>query len=266
MGGIWTTSLILSSWSWKGAEFKISHRMYYMNLPDSAGAMRITDLPFFPLKYHKEETEVRSKLIDRGKKYAECVKFAHMTYNGVAWGVDPMEQFKQTERYISSRVVIDHAMFARENPKWPEITEDTFPDNPCSCGSPTCQVDQKKSEDVAERAAHALIELEDEKRSIEDGDALLAPATVHGFALQEKVWVALRLDRLEVIEWNSEAYTRLEVEDSLKKSLQALVGGHRKHSPGHKSDFDDVIAGKGLGLVFLLSGEPGLGKTLTAGK
>jgi hypothetical protein len=30
--------------------------------------------------------------------------------------------------------------------------------------------------------------------------------------------------------------------------------------------FDDIIKGKGKGMVFLLHGEPGVGKTLTAGK
>jgi len=31
-----------------------------------------------------------------------------------------------------------------------------------------------------------------------------------------------------------------------------------------KDDFDDVISGKGKGIIMLLSGGPGIGKTLTA--
>jgi DNA polymerase III delta prime subunit len=37
----------------------------------------------------------------------------------------------------------------------------------------------------------------------------------------------------------------------------------------HEDDrlgFDDMIKGKGKGMVFLLHGEPGVGKTLTAGE
>lgn len=36
----------------------------------------------------------------------------------------------------------------------------------------------------------------------------------------------------------------------------------------HKDErlqFDDLIKGKGKGMIFLLHGEPGVGKTLTAG-
>lgn len=47
--------------------------------------------------------------------------------------------------------------------------------------------------------------------------------------------------------------------------IHALVQSHAKHDK-ENSDFDDIIAGKGLGLVFLLQGPPGLGKTLTAGR
>ncbi|KAK3334385.1 hypothetical protein B0H65DRAFT_593015 [Neurospora tetraspora] len=45
-----------------------------------------------------------------------------------------------------------------------------------------------------------------------------------------------------------------------KDMVEALVKGHKSKGVV----FDDVIAGKGQGLIFLLHGNPGLGKTLTA--
>jgi DNA polymerase III delta prime subunit len=36
-------------------------------------------------------------------------------------------------------------------------------------------------------------------------------------------------------------------------------------SPKIHEQVDDIISGKGKGLIFLLTGPPGLGKTLTAG-
>ncbi|PSN66514.1 P-loop containing nucleoside triphosphate hydrolase protein [Corynespora cassiicola Philippines] len=99
-----------------------------------------------------------------------------------------------------------------------------------------------------------------------DDQALRCPEVVGGFALQEKVWAEFRVDRLKQIEWNSEAYDRLEMDKELKGVIEALVAGHRQHSATnhHLPQFDDIIAGKGLGLSFLLQGPPGLGKTLTA--
>jgi hypothetical protein len=46
--------------------------------------------------------------------------------------------------------------------------------------------------------------------------------------------------------------------------IKALVNIHKKPRERNK-EFDNIIAGKGKGLIFLLSGPLGLGKTLTAG-
>lgn len=90
---------------------------------------------------------------------------------------------------------------------------------------------------------------------------MLCPGNVRGFALADKCWAEFRIDNLE---GNQEAYSRLEMDDEYKHVIRALVEAHRKHSKPDSEEFDDIIAGKGLGLVFLLQGDPGLGKTLTA--
>jgi ATP-dependent Lon protease len=49
--------------------------------------------------------------------------------------------------------------------------------------------------------------------------------------------------------------------DTKKRNLiHSLVKSHKNGS----ETFDDIVAGKGKGLVGLLSGSPGVGKTLTA--
>lgn len=45
-----------------------------------------------------------------------------------------------------------------------------------------------------------------------------------------------------------------------KDLLLGFVQSHR----GVEDDFDDFVEGKGRSLIFLLSGAPGVGKTLTA--
>lgn len=55
--------------------------------------------------------------------------------------------------------------------------------------------------------------------------------------------------------------------DSLVLSQQKkdLISSLVKEQSNKESHFDDIIKGKGKGLIFLLHGEPGTGKTLTAG-
>lgn len=93
----------------------------------------------------------------------------------------------------------------------------------------------------------------------EDDFQLLFPALIPAFGLKGKKWLWVLSDKLEDIKWNMAAFEALQLEGGTKDLIQALVRGHKS-----KAAFDDVIPGKGQGLVFLLHGKPGLGKTLTA--
>ena len=46
-----------------------------------------------------------------------------------------------------------------------------------------------------------------------------------------------------------------------KKMIHSMIKIHKDE----RLQFDDLIKGKGKGMIFLLHGEPGVGKTLTAG-
>ncbi|KAJ5717345.1 hypothetical protein N7488_002991 [Penicillium malachiteum] len=82
--------------------------------------------------------------------------------------------------------------------------------------------------------------------TIDQGNfALLFPALVPSFDLKEKTWEWVLSDKLEPLN------------PMTKTLVQTLVKGHRTG----KAVFDDVIQGKGQGLIFLLHGDPGLGKT-----
>lgn len=94
---------------------------------------------------------------------------------------------------------------------------------------------------------------------------LLCPARMPGFSLRDRCWGWLLIDepRLSEIEWKEDPFQHLVMEEQKKKLVQTLVKGHLK---GGGVDFEDLVAGKGKGLVILLRGPPGLGKTLTAGR
>lgn len=66
------------------------------------------------------------------------------------------------------------------------------------------------------------------------------------------------MDYCREIEWGTEAFKSLVLEENKKTLVHSLVTQHMSKG------FDDVVAGKGKGLIGLLSGHPGCGKTLTA--
>ena len=68
------------------------------------------------------------------------------------------------------------------------------------------------------------------------------------------------VSRLQKVVWTDEPFQSLVIGDKQKTLVHSLVKQHRTEGTG----YDDVIQGKGLGLIGLLSGSPGVGKTLTA--
>lgn len=111
--------------------------------------------------------------------------------------------------------------------------------------------------------------------NIEDGSKLkddyviLLPPHVYGFVLRTRRWATFGIDRLEAIPPNYEGWDKLVLEDDIKKTVLALVRNHeRQLGPGstkHGAPSSiDLVQGKGRGLIILLHGEPGVGKTSTA--
>lgn len=70
----------------------------------------------------------------------------------------------------------------------------------------------------------------------------------------------IRVDRTTSVTWNKDAFKRLVVPKDTKELIQAVVWGHKQKAGAAL----DIIAGKGNGLLILLHGSPGTGKTLTA--
>lgn len=102
--------------------------------------------------------------------------------------------------------------------------------------------------------------LNEDQNPLTDEQCLLAHFLVSGFALGEKKWVDFYIDNLTPIQWNSDAFDQLVLPASQKSLVKALVESHVRDVDG----FDDIIKGKGKGLISILHGPPGVGKTLTA--
>lgn len=89
---------------------------------------------------------------------------------------------------------------------------------------------------------------------------MLCNSHVRGFSLKLKKWGEFEVAKISDITWNDGVFPNLMLPEGYKNLILSFVEGQASS----KGKFDDLIEGKGLGLVMLLAGNPGTGKTLTA--
>ncbi|KAL8872076.1 MAG: hypothetical protein Q9174_002234 [Haloplaca sp. 1 TL-2023] len=94
----------------------------------------------------------------------------------------------------------------------------------------------------------------------DDLACLLAPQTVHGYCLRDKVWKNLNVTQLRPVTFRKNAWERLVLDEEYKDIVQAMVASYVDKT----AKLDDLVAGKGAGLVTLLHGPPGTGKVIEA--
>lgn len=92
-----------------------------------------------------------------------------------------------------------------------------------------------------------------DKYGVESMDDLLVlcPARMPGYCLTSKAWGWLLIDRLEPVKPSDAAFQSLQIDANTKDLVMSLVRGHQNSDT---DDFDDLISGKGKGLVMLLNG------------
>ena len=113
--------------------------------------------------------------------------------------------------------------------------------------------------------------------SLSDDYVMLLPYRVYGYAMLNRKWFPLNINRVNDIAHDQGRTTAAGYEDLVlpeghKKLLQAIVKNQvrdpKRTSSEREKDPDefqmDVVKGKGKGLIILLHGAPGVGKTSTA--
>ncbi|KAJ5730095.1 uncharacterized protein N7483_004603 [Penicillium malachiteum] len=133
------------------------------------------------------------------------------------------------ERHVKSRVIIDAEAF---NLFHPSKTIRTYDSNRCP-------------------------------QELGDEDRLIASPMVHGYSLKEKEWFPLYVEYTKEIEWSTDAFESL-VPIRGQEDLKDLLLGVAIAQSQKNDIFDDIIPGKGQGIIMQLSGPSGVGKTLTA--
>ncbi|KAJ4418791.1 hypothetical protein N0V82_005356 [Gnomoniopsis sp. IMI 355080] len=256
------------------------------------GEMSILDLDVVPIRFRSDQDSLLQEMKQRGERLV--TQKGHKSYRGQAREIGSPPG--SAGRTLQSDVFIDPSTYYRTHPsRKPNlgprhlsrsailmVEEDESVQHQGYVrvlhGS---QVDARAAEDFLGENFQSLRTIPiSEIDHYPDHLRLLTP-TAMGYAFQTREWYALDVDSLQNIDHSDEARTSgwkdLIIPEEYREILVALVDNHtsdQEAEPGHDQNLAkpdnrpqaqiDLIRGKGEGLIMLLHGPPGSGKTSTA--
>ena len=225
-----------------------------------AGTAKITSLRAFPLDFHSRKAEVVQRLVERGRLFEKYAGYNFEHYRGNALTHGRCGMIKVN---LDSRVIIDCEAYNRFLPN--HVVYLSTLEAPKKSGIPASASstdedpdDDSYSEVSSEDYLPTPPEESDNKpkrRKLSEKELLLAVPYVRGYAIKAKTWFWLYVDQISPIKFNENAFESLVLDAGHKKLIKACVDTQRKH----KMTFDDIITGKGRGMIMLLAGPPGVG-------
>jgi hypothetical protein len=242
---------------------RFGHRTEYLSIDIYDNYKPFTQLTAYPLEYHRDKSSIIERLSQRGAQYVSLQGIHYRSFAGNAHGLrahdeddddddddgySPLREGTTATTLVSTKLVMLSLPMLR--------TTNSFR-----------QTERVIVDITGFRLNHPLHlgehlgSWEDTGFRLEDTQLILCTNLVPVFALTSRRWWQVPLEDLRDIQFNTEAFDKLILPRNQKQMIQSLVTVH----VGKLLKFDDVIAGKGKGMVFLLHGESGTGKTLTAG-
>ncbi|KAF2161290.1 hypothetical protein M409DRAFT_59287 [Zasmidium cellare ATCC 36951] len=194
-------------------------------------------IPTIPLDKHLEPEALKERLKTRAKRFLALR------------GIHALHHSKKGRVMVDAKTFLRRALPGDEDlPNSHKRGIVVYEDSKCCC-----KVCLKETDEKPEDYDHEL-------REITHDEMLLCSSSVLGFALGSHKWIQMQIDDLTEIHWSTDAIDRLVLDKRQKRVLSSLIS-----SPVFTEGVDgDVIGWKGKGLVMLLHGAPGTGKTLTA--
>jgi hypothetical protein len=219
------------------------------------GTSSILGLKAFPLSFHPHKDEVERLLISRGQKFEKLAGSHYKEYDGFAVTWD--KENNEVPYHVQGRVIIDSDCFQRFSPRYVSGVEPL----PASEGEQSSE--QKPKLALAESLKNTYVfgqQAKEERIRLKEKHHMTCLPRVRGYSLKKKKWLLFYVDLIEDIKFNENAFGALVMPEDQKELILSFAESQAMNQSG----FDDVITGKGRGHITLLSGPPGVGKTLTA--
>ncbi|ENH69969.1 hypothetical protein FOC1_g10009476 [Fusarium oxysporum f. sp. cubense race 1] len=196
----------------------------------------ILELEVIPARLCPHLDEVKDRLVQRGRVFESLKGIHHRTYSGMYSLSSTASGIPKQRHVTNERIIIDCRTFLWFN---------------CSTSGPLQPLEAPKSFTFRKDISYKVLS---------ESQYALCTNVVKGFCLKTKEWGLFDIELIKDVLWSSTAFDQLVLPHDYKRIIQAFVGAQMSGL----DNFDDVIKGKGRGIIMLLSGEPGTGKTLTA--
>ncbi|KAL1636321.1 hypothetical protein SLS56_001301 [Neofusicoccum ribis] len=260
---------------WNGNSFGTSS--LNIKILGYAGTKPIHQLATYPIEFHHDKEGLRKRLLERGAKFEALAGSHYKGYHGLAWRED---NWGKKQKYnIKGRIVIDTYGWNRFEPNFAIYTNPLTEKETSSSGIRDTSQDadgngEGDGSDDDDSYAGSEVDYdgmpcdgdfadEDEESNrppLTEEQKLISTPLVRGYSLKSKQWLNLFVNSVREIEWQNNAFESLVLPANQKELILGFTETQRKV----KASFDDVIEGKGKGIILLLCGPPGVGKTLTA--
>ncbi|KAF2106644.1 hypothetical protein BDV96DRAFT_328093 [Lophiotrema nucula] len=264
------------------------------------GVKEVDSLDIYPVDYCEQGANTAASARKRGNLFVEASKISHMYYKGRTVIDHPNGQpIKNISHVvdIDSPVMVDFDRTLQFNPEWRlelgwqnmfqapayETREMTINWTTSKCGNRVCttvyccaneniakdsQWDRRRSSDFLKERNQLQRTRKLSKDDLLDEEIVLLPSRVYGFVLRSRKWANLHVNDLKPVPKDDTGFDGLEINSGHKRVILGLVRNHYRRKDGAVPDQDDfgfdLVKAKGKGLIFLLHGAPGVGKTSTA--
>jgi hypothetical protein len=255
--------------AWKGGRFRRVSTRWRME--SFTGSRKISDLQICPLWILDDRDSLKDAAIQRGKLWKKLHEGepTTMVYDGQALCLLTENSFRN-DNYLHER----EGVF--------ESDYNTFDVRAYLLLMMICSLSKLSSIVVVDPNARSKAMLQaaiDVKRHLQhpafgtenairsridsefsDEEYTICPASITVFSLDIQEWCSVSVSNLKPKEWRPATFDRLVFDHEKKDTLTRLAKTNSRRVQSKKSA--DIIEGKGRGIVLLLHGPPGVGKTV----
>ena len=265
------------------------------------GEKDIADLPFYPVRFMRDKEAYDLANLD-GEEYVKHVSRRYGFYSG--WTllrgptgdtlVDTKGDEVKNPEHIESDVLVDFKEAFNAAPNWKpshfQPKNRDYKHNTLDDQTPIMQWSDAKRETLVATFEDNTIR-DDDVDTLEYNqfiakdafltdsgtpapgplDMALLPRRMFAYSVGGRKWVhidARYLKRMKHKGEESEAFNLLQMDEDNKDVIDSLVRAHLQTKEAERQGFEietqDLIRGKGKGIIILLHGPPGVGKTATA--
>lgn len=265
------------------------------------GERDIKSLTVYPMRFVNDYKNLLKTQQESGELFKKYIERKHLYHSG--WTLTcsttgaPLDEIEKYPEHIDGQVIADFSEAYQTITSWKPEFHNPDISQAGELGFKSCgEIDVRRYTSNKKIFSHICISLHrfddigikrrnefirndgflaavrkgDDKEVIQNlnGDSLVIfPKRLVVFSLMQRKFVHVNISCLKVIE-QAQVFDSLSIDDRHKRMVRSLVQEHfrkkRQQHVGQEVQYQDLIKGKGTGLVFLLHGVPGVGKTATA--